>query len=213
MAKKTKYRFCIGRQNRHSGLYTIIVQDQDVYVVSDTKNNEVKLSIHKSGVGQSSYTSEFFNVHRKKYIELNRHIMQMHLLPLSDFYEIVTSFVFPLQQIVSDKKIEKQNVIWVDLPNVDEYVEVVFCRAQRINFKLNLETSGWRAVKTIVLSNNTLFLALYRYMPMREIEYEVMSDATYQLNKYKTQSGIKDKVAATVFYECDNMRYEMEVFV
>lgn len=38
--------------------------------------------------------------------------MKMHLLLLSNFYEIITSFVFSFRQIVSDKKIEKQNVIW-----------------------------------------------------------------------------------------------------
>lgn len=212
MGNRNKYRICIGDQNRHSSLLTIVKQKNDVYIISSSRENQMKLSIHESGAGQTSFTSEYMK--KIKYLKnKQRHFMKMETLKLEKRYEIICSYIFPENQIILRNKIEKQNVFWIDTPKKNEMVEISFCKATTFNFDFNIFQSEWNVAKTIVLEDKSIVLVFYRYVKMREIEYNAIEEAERKIISLKEAKGIEDIQCATVGYTDEHKRrYEMEVF-
>ena len=212
MSKKEKYRFCIGDKNKHSSLTTIIPEKNDVYIVSKSNENQTKLSIHESGKCQYSFTSEY--VKKNRIVERNRdrHLMEFELLPLSDRYEIVMSYIYLFDEICLDDEILKQDVTWIPAPKKNWCVEVVFCKGA--TFNPAAISDEYKYIRTIVLDNRAVFIALYRYIPINDELRENVVDTRKIVKEDKTKKNCEEKICASFGYIGKNEhRYNVEIYV
>lgn len=159
-----KIRFCVGDNNKHSNVFDVIEQKNDIYIISSGKQNQMKLSIHESGAAHSAFTSEY--VAKSGIVEKNqdRFLFRMNLLELSDRFEIVDSFLFPYSEIVLTDEVKKK-VMWIDAPPKKKFLEIVFCKAGCLK---RIQKTDYWVLYTSCLENGTFFSIMYRYVYPKE---------------------------------------------
>lgn len=212
---KGKYRFCVGDKSKHSGLVTIIQIKNDIYIVSSACENQTKLSIHESGQCQYSFTAEY--VVKSGVVKKNqdRHLMKLQLLPLSDRYEVIESYLYPVSELVLDDEILKENVKWISTPRRNQYVEVIFCRTGELNpCKYDEISQNYSYLYTIMLDNRTFFVVLYRYLLMDDkLRNNIMKVKEF-VRKNKEENMYEDRVCASYGFEDEEgHRFSVEVHV
>lgn len=209
--KNNEFYFCVGDDTKHSSLHKVIIQKDDVYVISRGKNNQMKLSVHASGACQVSLTSEYVGKSKIEIKNQERHLIKRNLLVNPEGYEIAHAIYFPYSELVLEDKILKQNVFWIDAPKINQCVEMLICKSDKLysDFCFN----EWKILHTDILSNRTVILFLYRFRMISKELRDAIEETKIDALKYKETNKIESRMCSTcLFEEHNNIIYEVEVY-
>ena len=193
-------------------MYKFIIKRNDVYVISKEKKNEMKLSAHESGVCQVSLTAEYIKKSNLEIKNCERHLIKKELLLNPDGFEIIHALYFPKSEIVLNSEIQKQKVIWIDMPKKNEAVELLVCMGNTVFYGFNFNER--KVLRTDVLENGKVFLILYRNCTISRKLRESIFVTKENALKFKKQNNIEDRMCSTCLFENDaGMLCELEVYV
>lgn len=190
MSKKSLLRFGVRSDNGLvSSTWKILTKNNEIYLLERQTGNSFKVSLHKSGNWQISFTSEF--IADKEIPNQNRHIDKWKA-PTDNIAPGMTlafRIIIPESELREPVSTSKKKIEWIKAPKEKHYVEI-----DVILTKPYVKTSSWPGknnmqtslLKEIKLSNGDTLWLVYRYHPMN-------SEDIQKLEQYKKTSQTKLK--------------------
>lgn len=185
MSKTTSLRFGVRADSGLvSSTWKILAKNNEIYLLERKMGSYFKVSLHKSGNWQISFTSEF--IADKKIPNQSRHIDKWKA-PTDNIINGVTlafRIIIPESELRKPISTSRKKIEWIKAPEEEHCVEI-----DVILTKPFVKTSSWPGknkmqtslLKEIKLSNGDTLWLVYHYQPM-------IGDDIKKLEEYKKTS-------------------------
>lgn len=186
MSKKSKqhFEFCVGTSNSHrSTVWRIVINESDIYIMSEAYGRSAKISLHKSGVCQIAMTSEL--TRELGILKEERPSERWYYTSPKNTGNIVFTIDI-LNHFLSDfseKEETKPGVKYIVPPEDGRLTEILF-------YKINTDSpfegetpDGYNHLCDYKLSNGEYFMVCYHYPKFTEHNQRVYSNGYNQIIK------------------------------